>query len=1185
LQPQVIREMRSASQGLQQSIPMSEYTLDSKYRMEQGTALLSGLQALVRLTIQQRRADRRQGLNTAMLVSGYPGSPLAGLDQALCANQKILREHNVFFIPGVNEDLGATMVFGSQIANLGPRPKYDGVLGMWFGKAPGVDRCGDIFKHANFAGAGHCGGVLAVAGDDPSCKSATIPSHSEPTFFDAQMPIVYPGNVQEILDFGRLGFEMSRYSGLWTGFKVVTDVADGFATVETSDDRFTITKPDLTFDGRPWRPTQNTSLLPPFTLDLEHEIYECRLAAAREFGLQNKLNTVTGNSHDAWLGIVAAGKTYYDVREALLRLGFGDAELCANGIRLLKIGMPFPIDKRLVQDFARDLEQIVVIEEKRAFIELFIRSFLYDAGRRPIIVGKQDEAGDLLVPPWGELDVDSITRILFPRLLLRVGNDAMKQRRDLLSSAAEQPAVPAPLRTAFFCSGCPHNSSTNVPEGSDGYGGVGCHALAIAIEGRNTSGVTHMGGEGAQWAGIAPFTERTHAFQNLGDGTFFHSGELAIRQAVAAGTNITYKLLYNNAIAMTGGQPVQGSVALPELTRILEAEGVRRIIVTSDDPAKYSSHLRWAPGVEIWDRTRLEEAQRVLRDVPGVTVLIHDQPCAAELRRQRKRGKAHEPKKRVWINERVCEGCGDCGVKSNCLSVVPINTEFGRKTQIHQSSCNKDYSCLAGECPAFVTFEYKGGGNPRRTAGSVEKGMTERLPEPTKIPAQGSIFMVGIGGTGVVTVSQILGTAALLENKHVRGLDQTGLSQKAGPVSSHVTISSEPFEGVGKIPVATADCYLVFDVIAGVRPDVLQRVSRERTTAVISTSEVPTGEMIHSMVSFPALDPLIEAIRSRTLAGKTVILDSVHLAESLIGDSMQANLITLGAAYQAGALPVTGDSIERAIALNGVAMEANTRAFRIGRLVVADRDAIQSFLLDDTANNESTPISSPVAEAMIQGVAASGELRRLLEIRVPELIEYQGQPYAQRYLKLVDLVAKTERVKAPGATSLTEEFARYLFKLMAYKDEYEVARLHLGHSIFSESRLGSPTTKHRYLIHPPLLRALGLKRKLAFGEWFRASFYILARLKWLRGTRLDLFGYSEVRRTERELINEYASLILQILPYLSHETHAQVVELARLPDMIRGYEHVKLANIRRFREQARILMGQLQVKPERQYAS
>ena len=1147
-----------------------DFTLDAKYRQEEGQIFLSGIQALVRLPLDQHRADKRRGLNTATLISGYRGSPLGGLDLTLERNPDLLRQHNVVFLSGVNEDLGATAVYGSQLANLFPQPKYDGVLGMWYGKGPGVDRTGDIFKHANFAGVGKHGGVLALGGDDPLSKSSTIPSHSEVAFYDALFPVLYPGTAQEILDLGRLGFELSRYSGLWVGFKIVTNVADEIGTAEVSPDRIVVADPSFLYEGRPWQARQNPLLMPPWGLEAEREIHYGRLEAAKAFAAANKLNRITLPTPNAWLGIAAPGKTYYDLREALAELGLDNAALRQYGIRLMQIEMMFPMEPGTVREFARGLEELLVVEEKRAFCELFIRDILYNQAERPRVVGKHDEQGRPLVPADAELDADRIAQILAARLERRIHLDSITARVALLEALRQRPAPLTMARQPYFCSGCPHNRSTVLPEGSMASAGIGCHGMALLMD-RRTMGLTHMGGEGVQWVGIAPFTETKHLFQNLGDGTFFHSGSLAIRQAIASGANITYKILYNSAVAMTGGQDAAGAMPVPELTRSIAAEGVKRIIVMTDEPEKYPKGTVWAPGVEVWHRDRLDEAQRLLRDIPGVTALVYDQRCAAEKRRLRKRGRLPDPEMRVFINEAICEGCGDCGVKSNCLSVHPVETEFGRKTQIHQSSCNKDYSCLNGDCPSFLTVVPLA--DPKKKERRVYK-VERALPEPEhKVPSEANVFMMGIGGTGVVTVNQILGTAALLDGKHVRGLDQTGLSQKGGPVVSHLKILDRATQVSSKVAAGSADCYLGFDVLVATAPQNLDHARPDRTIAVISTSQVPTGAMVTSTaVEFPEANGLITSINRVTRKDENVYLDALGLAETLFDDHMAANMIVLGAAYQAGALPVSEKAIEEAIALNGVSVQMNSQAFRVGRLLVADPAWARTVVRHRLGAVETVPELSSQARGLVDSVGATGELTRLLEIRVPELIAYKSAGYARAYVQFVKRVREAEAAQVPGESRLSEAVARYLFKLMAYKDEYEVARLSLKPDItraLAEEFPGG--VKLAYNLHPPLLRALGLKRKLKLGPWFGSVFGVLARMKMLRGTPLDPFGFAAVRRVERQLAGEYRALVEKALVGLTPDSYERAVKLAALPDVIRGYEDIKLRNVQRFRDEVRAL--------------
>jgi indolepyruvate ferredoxin oxidoreductase len=1138
-------------------------SLDDKFTREAGPVVLSGVQALLRVLLDQQRADRRAGRRTAGFVSGYRGSPLGTLDFLLARHRKLLDRHDITFVPGVNEELGATAVFGSQLANLYPHPKFDGVFGMWYGKGPGVDRSGDAFKHANLAGVGAVGGVLAVAGDDPASKSSTLPSASEVALYDAQMPVLFPADAQDVLDLGLLGYALSRYSGLWVGFKLVTNVADEYSSAMVGPDRIVPVLPEFEYAGKPWRPGQNPALYAPINLQTERELIEGRLEAARRFARANHLNRTTVRSPRDWLGIVAAGKTYLDVREALRQLGLSDADLERYGIRLFRVGMLYPLEPETLRDFAQGLDEVLVIEEKRPFLELFVRDGLYDLPVRPRVVGKQGERGELLVPGYGELEAEAIARVILRRLSQRLPPEALAR--------ASQP-VPAPpaalgmaaMRLSSFCSGCPHNRSTVVPEGSLAGGGIGCHGMVLMMD-RSTQGFTQMGGEGAQWVGAAPFTETPHLFQNIGDGTLFHSGSLAIRQAIAARTRITFKILYNAAVAMTGGQPVDGGLTVPELTRELAAEGVAKILVLTDEMEKYHG-VGLAPDVEVWSRDRLDEAQRLLREQPGVTVIIYDQPCAAELRRKRKRGLAPVRPMRVLINERVCEGCGDCGQKSNCLSVQPVETEFGRKTQIHQSSCNTDYSCLDGECPAFVTVVPHGDRTP--VAAARPAPIDEPLPTPKRLlNGECNLYLMGIGGTGVVTVNQILATAAVTEGKTVRSLDQTGLSQKGGAVVSHLRIFDHPTDAANKVSLGAADGYIAFDVLTAADTRHLTRADPERTVAVVSSSHVPTGLMVRNPnVLFPDDSLLHARIDAVTRSADNVYLDAEALSEHFFGSHMPANMIVIGAAFQCGLIPLAAESIEGAIALNGTEVTTNVQAFRLGRKLVADPEWLTRLPLERPGAVAVRPHLTPRVRAVVESVGAEGELHRLLEIRVAELADYQNLAYAKAYADFVARVRARE-AQVTDRTELSEAVARYLYKLMAYKDEYEVARLYLTPEFRAAvtAEFGSGATLH-YRLHPPALRALGLKKKIALGRWFDLGFRMLRGLRGLRGTPFDLFGYDAIRKEERRLIDEYRSLIEDELATLTTESYERAVKLAGLPDQIRGYEHVKRAGIERFRK-------------------
>ncbi|MCY3976640.1 MAG: indolepyruvate ferredoxin oxidoreductase family protein [Chloroflexi bacterium] len=1148
----------------------ADFTLEDRYTAAAGTIIMSGTQALARLPMDQHRADKARGLRTASLITGYRGSPLGALDFVLERIPKLLDEHHIRFVPAVNEELAATAIMGSQTVNLLPAPKYDGVCGIWYGKGPGVDRSGDAFKHANLAGVGEHGGVLALAGDDPSCKSSTIPSHSEVALYDALMPILYPGNAQEILDMGLQGFALSRFSGLWVGFKIVSDVADEYSSVEVGLDRVQIIEPEFKLNGQRWRPRQNPDLLAPYSLQQEQEVHDARLDAALAFARANRINEIAVPTADAWLGIVAAGKTWYDLRSALREIGLDDDALGRAGIRLLKLGMIFPLEPAIVREFAAGLEEILVIEEKRSFIETFCKEALYGSSHHPRVVGKKDEYGNKLVKADNELDADEIARILARRLNGRVDAPLLARRLREINRAPDLGTIPIVARSPYFCSGCPHNRSTKVPEGSMAAAGIGCHTLAILMD-RETAGVTQMGGEGANWVGAETFTDIDHIFQNIGDGTFAHSGSLSIRQATAAGTKMTYKILYNSAVAMTGGQAADGLMPVPELTHLLYAEGVKKTIVVSADPDSYPADASWAPGAEVWERDRMEEAQLLLRDTPGVTALVYDQECAANLRRKRRRGFAPDPALRIVINEAICEGCGDCGSVSNCLSVQPVETEFGRKTQIHQSSCNKDYTCLDGNCPAFMSVIPD---EQRAADAKPSYRVAREIAEPQRrVNGSANILFMGIGGTGVVTSNQVLGTAAALDGFHVRSLDQTGLSQKGGPVVSNLKITGDPIDIAPKIGAAAADAFLVFDALTATESKNLIRAHPLRSVAIVSTSKVPTGAMVRdTTVEYPEADRLLELINRQTLAGDNVFFDAIGLAEALFDDHMMANMIVIGAAYQAGTLPMSAAAIERAIELNGVKAEDNQHAFRAGRLAVADPGWLESLQLKRPGAVEVVPKPSAAAQTLIDSVNAKGELKRLLEVRAPELIAYQNESYARRYLDDVKRVLAADQALSPDTTDLSEAFARYLFKLMAYKDEYEVARLSLKREVRTAlaEQFGA-RAKMSYHLQPPILKALGLKRKIKVGRSFDLVYRALRQLRFLRGTPFDFFGYDRVRRTERELITQYRRLIFDALETLNQENYAQVTKLAALPDMIRGYDEVKLGNVERFWEAVRAL--------------
>ncbi|NMH95829.1 indolepyruvate ferredoxin oxidoreductase family protein [Pseudonocardia acidicola] len=1141
-----------------------DFALGDRYRAGGGPVLLTGVQAIARMLVEQHAADAAAGLRTASFVSGYQGSPLGGLDKTLAAAPELVETAGLTFVPGVNEELAATAIWGSQVEVPGHGRTVDGAVGVWYGKGPGVDRAGDPMRHGNMCGAHPQGGVLVLAGDDPGCKSSTIPCISERTLAGYGLPVLYPGSAEEIVRLGRYGVAMSRASGMWVGMKITADVADGIYTVDGDCGDVEITVPELEWEGRPWAYQQMPMLVPPAALEAEAQMYGPRWAMLRAFLAANPINTVEVDTPGAWLGIVAGGKAFTDVRQALRDLGLDDDGLRRAGITLLRLGMIHPIERDLLREFATGLDTVLVVEEKTPFVESAVRDVLYGLADAPAVIGSADAEGAPLIPIAGELTAGALAGPLRRVLRGRVELEPVRREPPKLE------LLPV-ARTPYFCSGCPHNRSTIVPEGAVAGGGIGCHAM-VALTHRPTSevsSITQMGGEGAQWIGQAPFTEARHMYQNMGDGTFAHSGQLAVQACVAAGVSITYKLLYNRAVAMTGGQDAEGGLEVPALTRKLLAEGVAKIIVCADEPERYSGLDPLPSGVTLWHRDRFDEAQKVLGETEGVTVLVYDQRCAAESRRLRKRGSLPIRPTRVVINEAVCEGCGDCGVKSNCLSVQPTETEFGRKTRIDQTSCNTDYSCLDGDCPSFVTVQVPLGS---RTASAPARPAAQR-PEPPAVPdvprpaftGTRDMFLAGIGGTGIVTVNQVLGSAAVRDGLAVHGVDQTGLSQKAGPVVSHLRVATDEatLGPANRVGPAQAGCYLAFDVLVGADAKNLGYASPEHTVAVVSTSPIPTGSMVRdASVAAPDVRALVERIAG--VSREVVELDAQAAAQALFGDTMPANLLLVGAAHQAGALPLSADAIEWAIELNGVAVAANTAAFRWGRVAVADPDAFAAAVAAG-AGPTAPAATAPVLPAGIDLGELAGETRRLTEIRAAQLVGFQNERTARAYVADVLAVWRAERGLGDD-TAFSEAAARGLYKLTAYKDEYEVARL-LTDPAF-EAKLAAEVpggATMRYRLHPPVLRSMGRDSKIAFGPWMRPVLRTLARGKVLRGTPLDPFGRTEIRRLERALRDEYRTMVLRLASGLTADGYATAVAAADAPDLIRGYEGVKLAGVRRYR--------------------
>ncbi|GIX45891.1 MAG: pyruvate ferredoxin/flavodoxin oxidoreductase [Candidatus Tectimicrobiota bacterium] len=1155
-------------------------TLDDKYLVTEGRVYLTGIQALVRLPLDQHRRDVRAGLRTGTFISGYEGSPLGGYDLTLARLGHLLREHDIVHHPAVNEELGATAVFGSQLVHLFPHPKFDGVNGIWYGKGPGVDRCGDVFKHANFAGTGPHSSAIILGGDDHNCKSSTLPHQSDFAYVSAGIPILYPSSVQEFLDLGLHAFALSRLSGCWVALKVVTNLCDGGSVVEVSPDRPAITLPEVFIDGKPFQKRQDATFLPPGTVELERHLFYERHAAVLAYARANHLNRIEEHTGDDRIGLVSAGKSYADMRQALLDMGLDSDALQRLGVRVLRLGLIYPLDPDIVRRFASGLEEIIVVEEKRSFLESQLRECLYGLPQAPRIVGKFTESGAPFFPIHGELDADLIAERLGPRLQ-RLGHaPGIAARLQTLAAIRARHYDPFLVRKPNYCSGCPHNRSTRTPEGWIAGGGIGCHGMAGLIEqpARHVRYLTQMGGEGAPWIGASPFSGTRHIVQNLGDGTFFHSGSLALRACVAAGLHMTFRLLYNHAVAMTGGQRAQGAMDLPALTHSLTAEGVKQIIVVSEQPRRWR-HARFSHLTKLYPREKYEEALRELEAIPGVTVLIYDQQCAAEKRRQRKRGIQPEPNVFALIHEEVCEGCGNCGEVSNCMSLHPVETEFGLKTRIHQSSCNKDYACLDGDCPSFVTVEVAPGTGLARKP--IPELAADAVPEPASkatIADTYAIYIPGVGGTGVVTVNALLCYAALMEGKMLLNLDQTGLAQKGGAVLSNVILSEGKPVAANKVGMGTANLYLVLDALGGVNPVNLDRTHPERTVAVVNTTPIPTGEMIrNNAILFPTEEAIRRTIDQYTRREHNLYVDGGSLAEGLFGDHMLTNLFMLGVAYQAGWIPLRAESIEQAIVLNGVAVAQNLQAFRYGRLYVHRPQEVLALALPRprslaeeraAARQRLTPRQAEAYERLLARCQhLDAEAQRLLAIRIAELIAYQSVAYAASYVDFVLKVAAREAEACPGQSALTHAVIRYLYKLMAYKDEYEVARLHLKPEWQEQLRRQfTAPRKVYYHFHPPLLRALGLKRKLKLGPWFNVPLRVLTKLKKLRGTPLDVFGYAQVRREERRLIVWYRQAIEQVLAHLNEDNHALALVVANAPDAIRGYEEIKLRNAARAKE-------------------
>ncbi|GGF78012.1 MFS transporter [Azorhizobium oxalatiphilum] len=1148
---------------------LAQVSLKDKYDLAQERVFVSGTQALVRLALMQKERDRRAGLNTGGYVSGYRGSPLGGLDLQFGQAQKLLNANDIFFQPGLNEDLAATALWGSQQAELRGEGRYDGVFGLWYGKGPGVDRSGDVFRHANNAGTSRHGGVLALMGDDHTCESSTTAHQSEFHFVDVMIPVLNPAGVQEILDYGLYGWALSRFAGTWVGLKAVKDTIESTGVVDGRLDRVRLAPvTDFRF------PEGGLNIrLVDTPIAQEERLQEYKRDAVLAFLRAQKLNRfITSGGARPRIGIATVGKSYLDLRLALDELGIDEVRANDLGLRIWKLACPWPIETQGLKEFARGLDLIMVVEEKRSLIEVQVREELYGTANQPVCIGKKDEEGRWLFPVKGALDPNDIAIQLGRRILAYGDIPDIAARVAELEEAQRVLAATSDVATRipYFCSGCPHNTSTRVPEGMRGSAGIGCHYMVQWMD-RDTVGFTQMGGEGANWIGESRFSKRPHLFQNLGDGTYNHSGYLALRAAVAAKVNITYKILFNDAVAMTGGQHHEGDLTVPVLARQVAAEGIARLVLVTDEPGKYAAGINWPAGMTIHHRDELDHIQRELAEIPGCTVLIYDQTCASEKRRRRKRGAYPDPDKRVIINERVCEGCGDCGVKSNCVSVQPLETEWGRKREIDQSSCNKDFSCVNGFCPSFVTVH---GAKPRKAEGAAAgMGALPDLPEPGHPEIHGTygVIVTGVGGTGIVTIGAILGMAAHLEGKACGMIDMAGLAQKGGAVYSHIRLAERPEDIAAiRVPARGADLVLGGDLVVAGTKKVLAAVKPGATLVVLNTHEVLPGDFTRNADYSLPTERLKRTIAGTVGAERTHFIEATRLATALFGNSLPQNIFLVGYAYQFGGLPLSAEAILKAIELNGEAVEMNKAAFEWGRRAAHDPEAMATLLVPKQGTSDARRLSETLDEVIAR--------------RVASLTAYQSARYAARYRGLVDKVAAAEAARAPGRTGLTEAVARYAYKLMAYKDEYEVARL-FADGAFQRQVDAAFEGELRYEFHlaPPLFARLdpntGEPRKIRFGPWMMKAFGHLAKLKGLRGTPFDIFGYSHERRTERALIRDYERTLAELLEGLSRDTHATAVAIASIPEKIRGYGHVKERHLAAAKAEEAALLATFRTPP------
>lgn len=1124
----------------------THYRLDQNLTADNGRIFLNGTQALVRLLIKQKQRDRRHGLNTAGFVTGYRGSPLAAVDTTLWKARSVLDEHQVTFLPAINEDLAATIVMGTQQAGVRDDRHVDGVFALWYGKGPGVDRAGDALHHGHAAGASRHGGVLMIVGDDHTASSSSIPHASEHSLKAWGIPVVNPASVEEYEWFGLWGWALSRYSGSWVALKAITE------TVESGRSFVLTDIPD--FDMPPAESEQGINLhysAKEFLSPAMEPRLHARVHAINRFAQRHPLDRLVDAAPEARVGIITTGKAFLDTQEALQTLQAEQPDNTLPPIRHYKIGLSWPLQEPGLLQFVQGLDRILIIEEKKAFLETQVKELLYNSEHRPQISGKTDTRGQPLITSMGQLSPAHVTAALRQWL----GLPELKAEHSTPATQIHAIKRPSslPVRKPYFCSGCPHNTSTKLPEGSQALAGVGCHYMATWMD-RDTCGLTQMGGEGTDWVGLSRFVSTRHMFQNMGEGTYFHSGYLAIRQALAAKANITYKILFNDAVAMTGGQPVDGSISVPQLCEQLHGEGVKRIIITTEDPSRYSG-VRLPAGVSVHHRRELIALQEQLRDTPDVTALIHDQVCAAEKRRRSKKqsGAAMTNARRVVINADVCEGCGDCSKQSNCLSVVPLETPLGRKRTIDQSSCNTDFSCVEGFCPSFVSVV---GGKPRRqTQGSalsaerVQALLAEAQPATLAAAAQTNLLIAGVGGTGVITIGAVVAMAAHLQGMNASVLDMTGLAQKGGAVISHVRLGrSQRAHSPVRIDHGQVDVALICDTIAATRPDAQGALSQTRSTLVINTHISPTAAFVQNPDAPVGGDQALQLLQAHSTPQRTLSLDAHTLALQHFGDSVFSNMIMLGYAWQKGLLPVSEEALMRALELNGVAVAQNQSALRLGRLAAYRPESL------DTAREKVVTLHAPEP------------LEALLRRLTTELNAYQHADYAAHFTRIISAVRQAEQRLYPDrAPKLTRNAALSLHKLMAVKDEYEVARLLTSDNFrkqLTEQFEGDFSL--RYHMAPPLLaprdKHSGTPRKLTLGPWMGSVLKVIARLKWLRATPLDVFGYTLERRTERRLAKEFSHILQQMALHLNRENYAQALELAALPMQLRGFGHVKAAH-------------------------